>query len=145
MSAGVSTTRIMSGAMSEPLPEHVTRKEAAKVLRLSVRQVDRLAKSGALKKTKLSTSRSGFEREDFDRYLRSIGAGEGYTSPVSALTISLPIESPIDLDRAAEMIDGVLTERFPGCLIKVEDGHIHIVWNAALGYTSEQISEWLKS
>jgi hypothetical protein len=130
--------------MSKPLPEHVIRAEAAAVLRLSVRQVDRLARSGALTKTKLSTSRSGFEREDFDRYLQSIGKGDGYTSSVSALTISLPIESPVELDRAAEILDGVLSERFPGCLIKVEGGDLHIVWNVTLGYTAEQISELLK-
>jgi hypothetical protein len=38
--------------MTKPLPEHVTRAEAAKVLRLSVRQDDRLAEASVLQKTK---------------------------------------------------------------------------------------------
>ncbi|HVX37334.1 MAG TPA: hypothetical protein VHC71_14055 [Hyphomicrobium sp.] len=130
--------------MSKPLPEHVTRAEAAAVLRLSLRQVDRLAEAGRLKKVSLSASRSGFEREDFDRYLQSIGAAEGYTSPVKALTISLPVDSPIDMNRAAALLDALLVERFPGCLIKVDAEHIQIVWNAALDYTAEQISESLR-
>ncbi|MGO4683906.1 hypothetical protein [Hyphomicrobium sp. 2TAF46] len=57
--------------MSKPFPEHVTRAEAAQVLRLSLRQVDRLAETGKLKKKKPSASRSGFDREDFDHYLKS--------------------------------------------------------------------------
>ncbi len=56
--------------MTKPLPEHVTRAEAAAVLRLSPRQVDRLARAGALKKTKLGASRSGFARDELDRYLQ---------------------------------------------------------------------------
>lgn len=129
--------------MNKPLPEHITRAEAAAVLRLSLRQVDRLAEAGKLKKVSLSANRRGFARDDLDRCLQSIGAGEGYTSPVSALTISLPVDSAIDMNRAAALLDALLAERFPGCLIRVDAEHIQIVWNAALGYTSEQISDSL--
>lgn len=129
--------------MSKPLPEHVTRAEAAAVLRLSLRQVDRLAEAGRLKKVSLSANRRGFARDDLDRYLQSVGAGEGYTSPVGVLTLSLPVDNPIDMNRAAALLDALLAERFPGCLIKVDAGHIQIVWNAALGYTAERISDSL--
>jgi hypothetical protein len=131
--------------MTKPLPEHVTRHEAATVLRLSTRQVDRLAETGKLRKVKLSANRSGFERADLDRYLQSLGnAGDGYVSPVEALTIKLALDSAADTDRAAKILDELLNERFPGCLVRVTDGDIQIVWNAALGYTAQQISESLK-
>ncbi|MBA2127567.1 hypothetical protein DLM45_15250 [Hyphomicrobium methylovorum] len=132
--------------MSKPLPEHVTRAEAAKVLRLSLRQVDRLAKSGDLKKTKLGARRSGFERNDFERYLAATGNGStGYVSPLASLIIGIEFDTPAELNRAAELLDGILSERFPGCILRVDSQDIVIAWNAALGYTAERISGALRT
>ncbi|MGO4683962.1 hypothetical protein [Hyphomicrobium sp. 2TAF46] len=129
--------------MGKPLPDHVTRAEVATALRLSLRQVDRLAKSGALKKTKLSASRSGFERDDFDRYLQSIGLGDGYVSPVGSFSFSLPAQSSLSCNAVAKKLDEIFAKSLPGCLVKAADSEIHIIWNAALGYTPEQILESL--
>ena len=125
--------------MSKPLPEYVTRAEAAAVLRLSPRQVDRLAKAGTLKKTKLSASRSGFDREDFERYLQSLRDGGGYVSKIAVLVVEIPIDVPHDINRLAERLDAILCQRRPGCLVKMDGRKIHIAWNAALGYAPEQI------
>lgn len=125
--------------MSKPLPEHVTRAEVAKVLRLSLRQVDRLAKAGALKKKKLSAARSGFDREDFNQYLKSAGRGDDYTSLLATLSLEFPVDSPFNINQAAEWLDGVLSEKLPGCLIKVRHEKIEISWNAQLGYAPEDI------
>ncbi|MGO4682347.1 helix-turn-helix transcriptional regulator [Hyphomicrobium sp. 2TAF46] len=125
--------------MSKPLPEHVTRAEVAETLRLSLRQVDRLAKEGTLKKLKLSASRSGFEREDFDRYLQTLTGGDGYVSRIAVLAVEIPTGIPYTVNELAERLDASLCQRLPGCLIKVDGRKIQIAWNAALGYTPEQI------
>lgn len=125
--------------MSKPLPEHVTRAEAAEVLRLSLRQVDRLARDGALKKVKLSASRSGFGREDLDQYLQNLAGGDGYVSRIAQLTVEIPTGTGYDINELAERLDASLCQRLPGCLIKVDGRQIHVAWNAALGYTPEQI------
>ena len=130
--------------MSKPLPEHVTRAEAATVLRLSLRQVDRLAKSGVLKKAKLSASRSGFAREDLDQYLTSLAGAEGYRSPLGNLTLGVPTGSPLSCNEAAPLIDQLLNKRLPGCIVYIQDGCIQISWNAALCYSQEQVFESLK-
>jgi len=126
--------------MAKPLPEHVTRAEAAEVLRLSLRQVDRLAATGQLKKRKLSANRSGFAREDLDAYL----GGHGYMSPVESFSFSLPADSKVTCDTAAARLDEILATALPGCLVCARDGAIHVIWNTALGYTPEQISEALR-
>jgi hypothetical protein len=123
--------------MGKPLPEHVTRSEAAKVLRLSLRQVDRLAEAGVLTKKQLSANRTGFAREDLDTYLGS--TGDGFISPVGSFSFTLPADSDLDLNTVAERLDAILAERLPGCLVKTANGEIHVIWNAALGYTPEQI------
>ncbi|CCB66492.1 AlpA family transcriptional regulator [Hyphomicrobium sp. MC1] len=125
--------------MNKPLPEHVTRAEVAEVLRLSLRQVDRLAKDGTLKKVKLSASRSGFEREDLDRYLQTLAGGDGYVSRIALLTIEIPAGAHHDINELAERLDASLCQRLPGCLVKVDGRKINIAWNAALGYRPEQI------
>jgi hypothetical protein len=101
--------------MSKPLSEHVTRAEAAKVLRLSVRQVDRLAEAGKLTKVPLSASRGGFDRQDFDPYLQSLGNdGGGYVSAIEALTIGLGADlQSAYTNRAAAILNMILAERFP--------------------------------
>jgi hypothetical protein len=104
--------------MSKPLPEHVTRAEAAAVLRLSLRQVDRLAETGVLKKRKLSASRSGFARQDLDAYLG--GLGDGYVSPVGSFSFSLPPESSLTCNAVTEKLDEILATRLPGCLVRAE-------------------------
>lgn len=129
--------------MGKPLPEHVTRAEAAKVLRLSLRQVDRLAETGVLKKRKLSANRSGFARQDLDAYLG--GQGDGYVSPVGSFSFSLPAECSLTCNQVAERLDEILAKSLPGCLVKAADSEIHVIWNIALGYTPEQISESLKA
>ncbi|CAA2141355.1 hypothetical protein [Hyphomicrobium sp. ghe19] len=121
------------------LPDHVTRAEVAAALRLSLRQVDRLAAAGTLTKKKLGARRSGFDREEFDRYLKSIGEGEGYASPVGSFSFTLPPESPLTCNAVAAKLDEILATSLPGCLVNAADGAVHIVWNAALGYTTEQI------
>ncbi len=127
--------------MSKRLPEHVTRDEVAKVLRQSLRQVDRLVKAGALKKKKLSAARSGFDREDFNRYLKTVGATVGYMSLLAILTLEFPTDSPFDINKAAEGLGEVLSEKLPGCPIKVRGEKIEISWNAALGYMAKQVFE----
>ena len=134
-----ATRRFFATMSKPPLPDHVTRAEVAAALRLSLRQVDRLAKSGVLTKKKLSAARSGFDRRDFDHYLQSIG--EGYVSPVGSFSFSLPADSPRSCNAVAKKLDAILADRLPGCLVKSGGGEIHIVWNAALGYTPEQILE----
>lgn len=129
-----------------PLPEHVTRAEAAEVLRLSPRQVDRLARSGALKKTKLSASRSGFAREELERYLQDLNAEKkaslwpaGYSSKLALLVVDIPTDTLHDINQLAEGLDVLLCRRLPGCWVKVQGRQIHVMCNAALGYTPEQI------
>lgn len=122
-----------------PLPEHVTRAEVAETLRLSLRQVDRLARDGTLKKVKLSASRSGFDRGDLDRYLQSLTGSDGYVSRIATLTVEIPSGIPYSVNELAERLDASLCLRLPGCLVKVDGSKIQIAWNAALGYTPEQI------
>lgn len=55
---------------------------------MSLRQVDRLAKAGELKKKKLSAARSGFDREDCNRYRKTVGAVDDYPSLLATLSIS---------------------------------------------------------
>lgn len=132
--------------MIKPLPEYVTRAEAAETLRLSPRQIDRLARAGALKKVKLSASRSGFEREEFERYLQELNASkrtniaaEGYSSKFSLLVVDIPADIGHDINQLAENLDALLCRRLPGCWIKVESRQIYVMCNAGLGYTAEQI------
>ena len=136
--------------MSKPLPEHVTRTEAAAVLRLSPRQVDRLARAGALKKTKLGASRSGFARDELDRYLQELNYGDkalggagGYASRLSLLVVDIPTDTPHDINQLAERLDALLCLRMPGCWVKVRGRQFYIMWNEALGYTPEQIFQVL--
>jgi hypothetical protein len=132
--------------MSKPLPEHVTRTEAAAVLRLSHRQVDRLARVGALKKTKLSASRSGFAREELERYLQDLNAAKkndsadgAYASQLTLLVVDIPNDIPHDINRLAERLDALLCRRMPGCWLKVRGKQFYIMWNAALGYTPDAV------
>ena len=109
--------------MSKPLPEHVTRTEAAAVLRLSPRQVDRLARAGALKKTKLGASRSGFARDELDRYLQELNYGDkalggagGYASRLSLLVVDIPTDTPHDINQLAERTRCALVPTHAGVL-----------------------------
>jgi hypothetical protein len=47
---------------TDNLPVFLTRADVANLLRITPRQVDRIAAVGKLRKQKLSASRSGFER-----------------------------------------------------------------------------------
>ena len=132
--------------MAKPLPEHATRTEAAAALRLSPRQVDRLARSGVLKKTKLSASRSGFAREELERYLQDLntskksdGTVQGYSSQLSLLVVDIPTDIRHDINELAERLDALLCLRLPGCWIKVRGRQIYVMCNAALRYTPDQI------
>ena len=132
--------------MTKPLPEHVTRAEAAAVLRLSPRQVDRLARAGALKKTKLGASRSGFARDELDRYLqvlnyddKALGGAGGYASRLSLLVVDIPTDVPHDINQLAERLDALLCRRMPGCWVKVRGRQFYIMWNEALGYTPDAV------
>ena len=55
------------------MPIFLTRREAAERLRLTTRQVDRLAKDGVLTKQKLSSHRSGFDRSGLEAHLAKLG------------------------------------------------------------------------
>lgn len=124
----------------ENLPDHLTRAEVADVLRVSPRQVDRLARSGALTKVKLSASRSGFERGELDRYLRSMRGAGSYHSQLEATLLQLPRGTPLDLvSRLAELADANLRREGLSCIVSTEDRAIIISWNAALGYTAERV------
>ena len=63
------------GNHTADLPVFLTRKDVANLLRLSPRQVDRLAKDGTLAKQKLSASRSGFERSGVEAHLAKMKGG----------------------------------------------------------------------
>jgi hypothetical protein len=71
------------GIHTADLPVFLTRQDVANLLRLSPRQVDRLAADGTLTKQKLSASRSGFERSGVETYLRQM-AGNGSGAPAGA-------------------------------------------------------------
>jgi hypothetical protein len=62
------------------MPIFLTRKDVANLLRLSPRQVDRLAADGTLTKQKLSASRSGFHRDGVSEHLRRM-AGTPSSAP----------------------------------------------------------------
>lgn len=109
------------------------------MLRLSLRQVDRLAETGLLRKQKLSANRSGFAREDLDAYL----GGHGHMSPVDSFSFTLPAGSTMLCDAVAARLDEILATSLPGCLVKAADGEIHIIWNASLRYAPERILESL--
>lgn len=123
----------------ENLPDHLTRAEVADVLRVSPRQVDRIAKSGALTKVKLGASRSGFERGELDRYLRSM-KGAGYHSQLEATMLQLPHATPLALvSQTAELADANLRREGLSCIVSTDDRAIVISWNTALGYTAERV------
>jgi hypothetical protein len=64
------------------MPIFLTRKDVANLLRLSPRQVDRLAADGTLTKQKLSASRSGFHRDGVAEHLRKMAsATSGASAP----------------------------------------------------------------
>ena len=126
-----------------PLPQHVTRAEAAEVLRISSRQVDRLAKAGKLRKRRLSGSRRGFLREDLDHYLSELSDGTGYASPFGCLKLEPPVSC--DLNTLAKRVDAVLIAHLPGCLVVARRGSVDVIWNAALGYTPAKVFEELRT
>ena len=127
------------------LPEHLTRKEVARVLRLSPRQVDTLAKQGKLKKKKLSDLRSGFARDEIDRYLRQCNSSDRqyYRSKWVVYFMRLPWDDPKAGYAAGLVIDDHLSKRLPGCSVTVDGTLAMIHWPPSLKYTKEEMERAL--
>jgi predicted DNA-binding transcriptional regulator AlpA len=117
-----------------PLPEILTREETAATLRLSPRQIDRLARAGKLRKRKLGARRSGFLREDVEAHIRR---ATEYVSPFGIVRIDLA--GRVDQNDVAQRIDALLVKECPGCLVRVRRSYVDVIWHAALGYTPGQI------
>ena len=134
------------------LPVFLTRSDVANLLRLSPRQVDRLATAGVLMKQKLSASRSGFERSGVESYLRTM-KGSTASTPPSAFTDftmaggeygSRGIMLLVDVDGDAALVGAALDDWLPkngvrGCMIIAGDGRVGIMWAHNLGLSPDTV------
>ena len=125
---------------------YLTRKEVAAWLRLTPRQVDRMASGGVLAKQKLSARRSGFSQDGVAAYIASRNASPsasplidasddaGYHPRVTMLVFD--VEGSADtLGEVGRAADGWLAKSgFPGCIVHTAKGQLFIAWAWSLPY-----------
>jgi hypothetical protein len=142
------------------LPVFLTRADVANLLRITPRQVDRLAKAGTLNKQKLSASRSGFDRTGIETHLAKL-AGKGGNAPASApasysdaTTYATEYGSPATLltidapgANAAHGVgidDWLELQGWHGCFVMVGKGRVVIAWNERLNHDGRAIMSALR-
>jgi hypothetical protein len=132
-------------------PRFLTRADVANLLRLTSRQVDRLAANGTLNKQKLSASRSGFARDGVEAYLakmagrpssaphdETVPARErgGYASEVCWLRLEIEGD-PTGVGAALE--SWLATHGAPGILVTCAGGHVDLIWARSLPYDPKKV------
>lgn len=141
------------GKKSEQSPDFATRKEAAVRLNLSLRQIDRLSKSGTLPKVRTSGNRSAIPRHLLEEYIRQAMSGAivteaGGTVPYSGTgspCIVLDIEVPDDNPLIRGALDYYLAQTHPGILVGGSGRLLHLVWAWSLGYEPLEIRKLLEN
>ena len=129
------------------LDRYVTRSEAAKTLRLSLRQVDRLIKAGDLERVKLSERRTGIPNASLDRYLKSREALSATNQPpevhgTRCCCYVLKLDQALDVHRFTAL-EQVLGVQFPGVLVFPHGKEVHIIWAWSLALTPEDVERRL--
>lgn len=157
------------------MPVFLTRKDVANLLRLSPRQVDRLAADGVLQKQKLSASRSGFDRTGVEQHLAKM---RGQTANPSVPQASAPhaiVEGVLaggigpdgrgvsgqvygsptvmvvvgleesNADAAAALDAHLAKQGFKGCLVMLGGKQITVMFAESLGYDADAIRRVVQS
>jgi hypothetical protein len=152
---------------TDNLPVFLTRHDVANLLRITPRQVDRIAKAGVLSKQKLSASRSGFERSGVEAYLQQMNGGKPApsTAPVQDGVIEvklgavtghkggeygsrimlLHVQAEGDVGEVAAALEWWACDQgFPGMIFNAGGGAISIMWAKTLGYDPAQVRKALE-
>ena len=144
---------------TDNLPVFLTRADVANLLRITPRQIDRLAASGVLTKQKLSASRSGFERSGVEAHLAKMKGGKSvtpgiptsmeagmfgasYSSRMMILKLAAEGVTPV----VGEALDWWLRENgFPGLIVMTFEDFIVVMWTKSTGYDSAKITAMIEA
>ncbi len=121
-------------------PEFTRKKVAAERLLMTERNLNRLIADGKMQGVQLSDNRSGVATESLDAYIGRARGLDRFISEMRAIELAMEREVPAG---AAEAIDKLLMQRFPGIVVSDEGNKLCLMWAASLPYAAKDVVAYL--